>query len=62
MANLWLKRYIIRPIKNIVLVAEAVSTGDMTADFEEKSNDKIGSSVEAFTRMNLSLLMVIKKF
>ncbi|MEG4594958.1 DUF3365 domain-containing protein [Microcoleus sp. F8_C2] len=61
MANLWLKRYIIRPIKNIVLVVEAVSTGDMTADFDKKSNDEIGSLVEAFTRMKLSLAMAIKK-
>jgi nitrogen fixation/metabolism regulation signal transduction histidine kinase len=62
MANLWLKRYIIRPIKNIVLVAEAVSAGDMTADFDKKSNDKIGSLVSAFTRMKLSLAIAIKKF
>lgn len=62
MANLWLKQYIIRPIKNIVLVAEAVSTGDMTADFDKKTNDEIGSLVEAFTRMKLSLAMAIKKF
>ena len=34
----------------------------MTADFDKKSNDEIGSLVEAFTRMKLSLAMVIKKF
>ena len=62
MANLWLKRYIIRPIKKIVLVAEAVSTGDMNADFEKTSNDEVGSLVEAFTRMKLSLAIAIKKF
>lgn len=62
MANLLLKRYIIRPIKKIVVVAEAVSTGDMNADFEKTSNDEVGSLVEAFTRMKLSLAMAIKKF
>ena len=62
MANLLLKQYIIRPIKKIVLVAEAVSTGDMNADFEKTSNDEVGSLVEAFTRMKLSLAMAIKKF
>ena len=62
MANMWLKRYIIRPIKKIVLVAEAVSTGDMNADFEKTSNDEVGSLVEAFTRMKLSLAIAIKKF
>jgi len=62
MANLLLKRYIIRPIKKIVVVAEAVSTGDMNADFEKTSNDEVGSLVESFTRMKLSLAMAIKKF
>lgn len=62
MANLWLKQYIIRPIKKIVLVAEAVSTGDMNANFEKTSNDEVGSLVEAFTRMKLSFAMAIKKF
>ncbi|MEG4801196.1 DUF3365 domain-containing protein [Microcoleus sp. ARI1-B5] len=62
MANLWLKQYIIRPIKNIVLVAEAMSTGDLTADFDKKSNDEIGSLVEVFTRIKLSLAMGLKSF
>jgi methyl-accepting chemotaxis protein len=63
MVNLWLKRDILKPISKIVQVAEAVSTGDMDAEFEkEVSNDEIGSLVEAFTRMKLSLAMAIKKF
>ena len=62
MVNLWLKRYIIKPLEKIVQVAEAVSTGDMDAEFEKVSNDEIGSLVEAFTRMKLSLAMAIKKF
>ena len=61
MANFWIRRYVVRPIKRVVRVAEAVSTGDMEADFEKVSNDELGSLVEAFTRMKLSLLMAIKK-
>jgi len=62
LANLWLKRYIVRPIKQIVQVAEAVSTGDMEAEFEKVSNDEVGNLVEAFTRMKLSLAMAITRF
>lgn len=62
LANLWLKRYIVRPIKQIVRVAEAVSTGDMDAEFEKLSNDEVGNLVEAFTRMKLSLAMAITRF
>ena len=61
MANFWLKRYVVRPIKRVVRVAEAVSTGDMDADFEKVSNDEVGSLVEAFTRMKLSLVMAIRR-
>lgn len=62
LANLWLKRFIVRPIKQIVRVAEAVSTGDMEAEFEKTSNDEVGNLVEAFTRMKLSLAMAITRF
>lgn len=34
----------------------------MNAEFEEVSNDEIGSLVEAFTRMKMSLVMAIEKF
>ncbi|MUG95175.1 DUF3365 domain-containing protein [Scytonema sp. UIC 10036] len=61
-ANLWLKRYVIQPIKGVVRVAEAVSTGDFDAEFGKVSKDEIGSLVEAFTRMKLSLLMAIQSF
>ena len=60
--NLWLKLFIVRPIKKIAQVAEAVSTGDMEAEFEKVSNDEVGNLAEAFTRMKLSLAMAIKRF
>lgn len=60
-ANFWLKRYVVRPINRVVRVAEAVSTGDMEADFEKVSNDEVGSLVEAFTRMKLSLVMAMRR-
>ena len=60
-ANLWLKRYVIRPVKKVVKVAEAVSTGNMDAEFENVSNNEIGILVEAFTRMKVSLSMAIER-
>lgn len=61
-ANFWLKRYVVQPIKRVVRVAEAVSTGDMDAEFEKVGNDEVGSLVEAFTRMKISLVMAIRSF
>ena len=65
MTNYWLRRYVVRPIKHVVSIAEAVSTGNMEAEFgksiERVSKDEIGSLVEAFTRMKISLVMAIRR-
>ena len=58
--NFWLKRYVIRPLNQITQVAEAVSTGDMEAEFEQQSNDEVGSLAKAFTRMKRSLAIALK--
>jgi methyl-accepting chemotaxis protein len=42
-------------------VAEAVSLGNMDADFEKHSNDEIGGLADAFTRMKASLQIAIKR-
>ena len=64
MTNYWLRQYFVRPIKHVVNVAQAVSTGDMEADFGKNiqriSKDEIGTLIEAFTRMKTSLLMRIR--
>lgn len=60
--NFWFRRSIIKSIKKIVQVAEAVSTGDMDAEFKTVSNDEIGDLVEAFTRMKMSLAVALEKF
>lgn len=61
-ANLWLKRYIIRPIKQNARVAEAVSLGNIEAEFEKLSNDEVGRLAEALTYMKLSLIMANRRF
>ena len=61
MVNYCLKRYIVRPLNRMAQVAEAVSTGDMDAEFERLSNDEVGNIAEAFTRMKTSLTMAMKR-
>lgn len=61
MVNLWLKQYVVRPINRIARVAEAVSTGDLEAEFEKTSNDEVGHLVEAFTRLKLSLALAMQR-
>lgn len=59
--NRWLNRYVVRPLNQIAQVAEAVSTGDMEAEFEQKSNDEVGILAAAFTRMKTSLVVAMKR-
>lgn len=61
LANLWLKQYVVRPLNRITKVAEAVSLGDMDANFEKQSNDEVGRLADAFTRMKTSLEIAIKR-
>jgi HAMP domain-containing protein len=53
--NYLLRRTVIRPIKNMVKTAEAVSLGDMDAEFEHQGQDEIGLLATAFKRMKSSL-------
>ncbi len=59
--NLWLKQYIVRPLNRITQVAEAVSFGDMDANFEKQSNDEVGRLANAFMRMKTSLVIAINR-
>jgi HAMP domain-containing protein len=53
--NYLLRRAVIRPIRKMVKTAEAVSLGDMDAEFEHQSSDEIGLLATAFGRMKSSL-------
>lgn len=58
--NFLLKQAVIQRIKNISVVAHAVSMGKMDANFEEKSRDEIGALAAAFNRMKSSLEIAMK--
>lgn len=58
--NFLLKRFVIRRIQKIARTAQAVSRGDLKADFEENSKDEIGLLVIAFNRMRSSVEVAMK--
>ena len=61
MLNLWLKRYVVRPINRMAMIAEAVSTGDTEAEFGQLSGDEVGQLAQAFNRMRMSLKMAMQR-
>ena len=58
--NFLLKRFVIRRIQKIARTAQAVSRGDLEADFQEDSKDEIGLLVIAFNRMRSSVEVAMK--
>ncbi|GAB1540603.1 DUF3365 domain-containing protein [Scytonema sp. NUACC21] len=58
--NFLLRKTVLERIKKIAKTAQKVSTGDMDASFEEKSNDEIGALATAFSRMKSSLEISMK--
>lgn len=59
--NFFLKRFVIRRIQKISRTAQAVSRGDLKANFEENSQDEIGLLVIAFNRMRDSVVIAVKR-
>lgn len=57
--NYLLKNTVIQRIKHISKTAQAVSIGEMSAEFEEHSKDEIGILVTAFNRMKSSLAIAM---
>ena len=61
LVNLWLKRYVVRPLNRMALAAEAASMGDPGAEFTVNSKDEVGKLAEAFNRMQMSLQMAMQR-
>lgn len=61
LVNLWLKRYVVKPLNQMAMVAEAVSMGDTQAEFTQTSKDEVGKLAEAFNRMRMSLQMAMQR-
>ena len=58
--NLLLKRFVIQRIQKIARTAQAISRGDLKANFQEDSQDEIGLLVIAFNRMRSSVEVAMK--
>lgn len=58
--NFFLKRFVILRIQKIARIAQAISRGDLKADFAEDSKDEIGLLVIAFNRMRSSIEVAMK--
>jgi HAMP domain-containing protein len=61
LVNLWLKRYVVRPLNRMAQAAEAASMGDPGAEFVVNSKDEVGKLAEAFNRMQMSLQMAMQR-
>lgn len=57
--NFLIKKTVIERIRKIEKTAQRVSTGDMTANFDEDADDEIGGLSSAFNRMKYSLQIAI---
>lgn len=58
--NHLLRSAVIQPIKQMAKVAQEVSTGKTSSDFEKISNDEIGTLAVSFNRMKSSLEIAMK--
>ncbi|MDF5733829.1 MAG: DUF3365 domain-containing protein [Rhizonema sp. PD38] len=58
--NFLLTRAVIKPITRMSKIAQAVSTGKANSDFEQKSNDEIGTLAASFNRMKSSLEIAMR--
>lgn len=59
LVNFLLKKAVIQRIKKISKTAQEISTGNMSSDFEENSEDEIGALAAAFNRMKSSLIIAM---
>lgn len=60
--NFWLHQTVVKPLKRMTKVAEAVSTGDIEVEFDEqKSDNEVGILAQAFTRMKTSLVLAMQR-
>ncbi|BAQ60990.1 hypothetical protein GM3708_1396 [Geminocystis sp. NIES-3708] len=59
--NYWLRKTVVRPVVKMTKVAEMVSQGDLTVDFQKTSHDEIGALADSFSRMKTSFMLAMKK-
>jgi HAMP domain-containing protein len=55
LVNLFMRKTVTNPIQKMARVAQRVSTGDMSAEFQQKTNDEIGILAASLNRLKISL-------
>lgn len=61
LVNALLNQQVIKPLKRIMRTADEVSMGNLDIEFDQASNDEIGSLAKSFGRMQMSLEMAMKR-
>lgn len=56
-----LSRSITVPVKDALMLAEAVSNGDLTREVRAHSNDEVGQLMQALKKMNQSLMQIVSQ-
>ena len=59
--NFWLKKYVVKPLTKMSKVAQALSTGQLEAEFEANSTDEVGRLAKSFKLMKTSLSMCVTR-
>ncbi|GAB4371265.1 MAG: DUF3365 domain-containing protein [Elainellaceae cyanobacterium] len=59
--NILLNRQVIRPLRRMTRIAEEVSIGYTSIEFEQIPNNEIGNLAQAFKRMQISLEIAMKR-
>lgn len=57
--NLFLSSAIIKPIKTMAKWARKVSTGDISSDYQHRSNDEVGTLAASIQRLKMSMEMAM---
>lgn len=58
--NLFLRRSILKPIKNMAILSNEISTGNLDLEFNHSSKDEIGVFAKSLNRMVQSLKMALE--
>lgn len=59
--GMWLMNSIVKPIREAVLVAETVASGDLTRQIDSNSHDELGSLLQALQKMRESLTTIVSQ-
>ena len=60
LTNLFLRKVVVSPIKEMAEIADKISKGSMDVEFANRSSDEVGTLAAAFNRMRASLVVAMR--